>query len=351
MTNEEAAAAAAYTCWLDALPLDLIDAHIAGGHVWNVYHLAFAYRSYADYCRRRYADANGALSLDDVTRRFAMFAPCIAARRMRRGTDVFNDQALSVVTMPTDHPRLNSFNNVVKTSASIAWFTIPIQRLLSFNDATRDRAAARLSDVLSDDAFHVVVLHSFDDRLALVCVGEGEAMWCRYGVLHRDGDRPARIVMTPRSRVTRERIVQSLWIRAGIVHRDHDKPAAVITCRRRSGGADRTPPPPQNAVTLGVPIECLWYKWGEAHRDDINDLPAAVYHDCARYDIPSARHWYKHGVMYRSNNKPSVELFDDSGRKRIDDDPSRPNGVYCSTPLVGNTTPWLRWFLAQRLSR
>ncbi len=109
--------------------------------------------------------------------------------------------------------------------------------------------------------------------------------WYQHGLLHRDGDKPARV--KPGNR--------KVWYQHGKIHRDGDKPA-VKTCNRKewrvNGLLHRDNDLPA-IVWIGRSSE--WYQHGERHRE--NDLPAIA--------DKSNQEWYYRGKPHRAGGKPA----------------------------------------------
>ena len=60
------------------------------------------------------------------------------------------------------------------------------------------------------------VLHSYDDKPAIVIPNWSWGVWCKDGKIHRDNDRPAH-----------EGNNYQIWYRNGKIHRDGDLPANI----------------------------------------------------------------------------------------------------------------------------
>lgn len=85
---------------------------------------------------------------------------------------------------------------------------------------------------------------------------EGLTVWCRFGRIHRDGDKPAVEYWDGKK----------IWYKDGHVHRDGDKPAI------ESRGY------------------IAWYYYGCLHRP--NNKPAVI------YPLWGRREWYSYGQLY-----------------------------------------------------
>jgi hypothetical protein len=114
-------------------------------------------------------------------------------------------------------------------------------------------------------------------------------LWCKNGLHHRDGDRPAWIN-------THDDLI---WWQNGERHRDGDKPAFI--------GADSS---------------LRWYQNGWLHRD--GDRPAVIYAD-------GSLAWWKNGLRHRTSG-PAVIKSDGDLEWQI-------NG----TDITREVREWLAW--------
>ena len=106
--------------------------------------------------------------------------------------------------------------------------------------------------------------HSFDDQPAVV-YGEQIKMWYKYGLKHRDGDKPAHFSATIK------------YYKNGHKHRDGDLPAVICP-----------------------DMSMHWYRNGTRHRD--GDQPAIVYTSGVKY-------WYWNGFKHRVGGPAITGIF------------------------------------------
>lgn len=111
-------------------------------------------------------------------------------------------------------------------------------------------------------------LHSIDDQPAII-YDNGDRMWFKHGVKHRDNDKPAEELSS-----------YDAWWQNGEMHRDGDKPA----------------------VDSGD--EKIWYKHGLVHRD--HDLPAVTR---TTFNGSVIKEWYKNGKKHRDSNRPARIVY------------------------------------------
>ena len=285
-------------CWLDALPLDLIDREVARRHPSIPFYLAFAYRRFALYCRERYRLPRDPLSW------FARL-PLDASRSLMRCTSEPWCAVNYAVYLPDDHPRLK--RNVQIRADDL----IEDDPSITIREHYHEESIRDTLEVAPRYDGATCVLHSWwDDDLDshLVCDDDGQAppppvdlvavqqnqydvltmllygcgnakpglvVWYRYGACHRNGDRPSLV----------DRQGMQLWHNNGALHRDNDLPALVRVCR-------------QDTYYI---IETRWYRNGMFDRD--NDLPA-----CIEYAPPYTTwllQWYKNGKLHRDADQPA----------------------------------------------
>ena len=291
-------------CWLDALPLDLIDREVARRHPSIPFYLAFAYRRFARYCRERYRLPRDPLSW--FARVPFDYGP------LSTGATTTSTPWCVVnygIYLPDDHPRLR---RIVEITQIINRFAYRDDTYYFWANTYNDvRYAAKMIALMPRYDGTTCVLHSWwDDDLDshrrhgmppvdVVAVeqnqydaltmrlynggaaaenqnvdacGDASVVWYRYGVRHRDGDRPAVINYNG----TRA------WHRNGVFHRDADLPALVI-------------------IGTGV-IDMHWYRNGVEHRDD--DRPSHITAD-RQGTIMTTLEWRQNGNFHRDGDQPS----------------------------------------------
>jgi hypothetical protein len=96
--------------------------------------------------------------------------------------------------------------------------------------------------------------------------------WSLNGLIHRDGDLPAEILLN----VYRE-IEDATWYKHGVIHRNGDKPAVI------------------------KPDLCFWYKAGKIHRD--GDKPAII---SKGEFMGGTKWWIKNNALFREGGKPTI---------------------------------------------
>ena len=330
-------------CWLDALPLELIDHEVARRHPSIPFYLVFAYPRFARYCRQRYRLPRDPLSW------FARVPPTV---------EPIHSAPWCVVNyaiyLPDDHPRLKRVAEItaianrllgdrgvsyavwesgkddVRYAATMIAMVPPRYDggitcvLHSWWDDDLD--LRHRDDALSPSADVVAVEQNQYDALTMRMYNAGDAnhqndadvwgdamvVWYRYGVRHRDGDRPAVI----KSIGTREwyrngaphrddadlpalvsilthviTVIEMVWCRNGVEHRDDDRPSR-ITAR---GHVTTTTTTPMTTTRLE------WRQCGKLHRD--GDQPSCVSTVHNRRDFTIA--FYRHGKRHRDNNRAS----------------------------------------------
>jgi len=112
------------------------------------------------------------------------------------------------------------------------------------------------------------LLHSKDDQPAITYFNSSEKCWYKYGLLHRNGDKPAVISENQ----------YKYWYKDGELHRDGDKPASITP-----NGYKR------------------WYQKGKLHRD--GDKPAIIWSNDTEWHM---KQWYKYGLLHREGGEPAV---------------------------------------------
>ena len=122
---------------------------------------------------------------------------------------------------------------------------------------------------------------------------DGDEFWYKDNVRHRDGDKPAVIMISPTDGVR-----YSYWYRNGKVHRDGDKPAITASNGTmewyRDGKIHRDGDLPAIVQADGSEF---WYKSDRLHRD--NDLPAIIRSD-------GTQEWFRNGLRHRDGGKPAI---------------------------------------------
>ena len=303
-------------CWLDALPLELIDREVARRHPSIPFYLAFAYGRFARYCRERYRLPRDPLSWFAHVPRgnnslYAGASPWCAVNY--------------AIYLPDDHPRLKSgagasdktlaahANDDVVYAISMGLLRTPIKDTLesvprydgttcvlhSWWDDDLDRGGgggavtAPPVDIVAVqqnqyDVLTVLLYHHqhHNSGHQNVLYDEATIVWYRYGVYHRDGDRPAVV----KSSGTRS------WHRNGALHRGDDLPASVATLSFN--------------VTV---IQMRWYRNGVWHRD--GDRPALI--GAREYNKTTWVQWRKQGKLHRDGDKPA-HVYSSSSRHVFD---------------------------------
>jgi hypothetical protein len=145
-----------------------------------------------------------------------------------------------------------------------------LSKYMNSNKAARDELEYKFTTKVESKYKTKYILpngkpHSNYDQPGIVNQN-GLKIWYRYGLCHRDDDKPG--VTHPE--------YQS-WYSYGCLHRDGDMPAVIYSSGNRS-----------------------WYKNGYLHRD--NDLPASI--------INNSKHWYVNGIRHRDNDLPAIEYGD-----------------------------------------
>ena len=280
-------------CWLDALPLEVIDAEVARRHPSIPFYLAFAYPRFARYCRQHYRLPRDPLSwFAQVPRGTNALPPYFAAPWCAVNYAIY---------LPDDHPRLKSGGAGARDKTVDAYGADDVVYAIRMG-LRRTPIKDTLESVPRYDGT-TCVLHSWwDDDLDgggggndIVAVQQNQydaltvrllyhqnvlhheatVAWYRYGVYHRDGDRPAVITRNG----TRS------WHRNGALHRGDDLPASVATLS-----------PDHGAV-----IQIKWYRNGVHHRD--GDRPALI--TAHKYDKTTWVQWAIDGKPHRDDDKPA----------------------------------------------
>ena len=185
-------------CLLDALPMDVIDAEIASRHPWIVYHLAMAYKRYADHCRRVYA-----VLPDDAIRRWRVIGTANITCAL--SSSVFNDVAVNCVALPSDHPRLRQFLRDNKEKKKL-----------------KHRCG------YDNDELVAIAAHCFAGDGPSTMVNAGFVWRHRYGELHNGPyDVPA-VQQDIACQLCAARVCRREWYRGGKRHRDDNLPAIVL---------------------------------------------------------------------------------------------------------------------------
>ncbi len=117
------------------------------------------------------------------------------------------------------------------------------------------------------------LLHRDEDKPSFICqfIDSNIIQWAWHQkeILHRENDQPARVMLNSKG------IYEYSWYKNGRLHRDGDKPAYIFKNEHH--------------------IEFTWFKHGARHRD--NDKPASIYEGS---DISEHR-WYKNDELHRDN--------------------------------------------------
>jgi len=140
---------------------------------------------------------------------------------------------------------------------------------------------------------------------------DGTLEWYKNGVLHRDADLPAVILLDGtrkwyvRGKISRLNALPAVlksngkqtWYHDNVKHRDGDLPAVISAEKEvwyQHGSIHRGGDLPAIVYTTG---DKAWYKRGNLHRD--GDMPAYItqYGDCK---------WYKHSMLHRDGGLPAI---------------------------------------------
>ena len=309
-------------CWLDALPLELIDREVARRHPSIPFYLAFAYPRFARYCRERYRLPRDPLSW------FAR-VPLDANPLYLAPWCVVN----YAIYLPDDHPRLKRIAEIDDLAelhthddevsalnvASVPCYDGATSVLHSWWDDDLDEqqqqrhhcrttgAPPPPTDIVAveQNQYDALTMRLYCD-VAPSC--EATVVWYRYGVCHRDGDRPALV----------KRSGSRSWYKNGVLHRDDDLPAVVFV-----------------SSLHGVGIQMRWYLNGVWHRD--GDRPALI--GAHQYGKTTLVQWAVDGKLHRDDNKPAevctfdrdtfiVNFYRNGARHRDGDHPAIITNMY-----------------------
>ena len=296
----------ALQCWLDALPVELIDHEVARRHPSIPFYLAFAYPRFARYCRERYRLPRDPLS---------WFARVPTTKHNSSLYDATWCTVNHAIYLPDDHPRLKRIAEITNLGASKgmweiaaiadyhvryaramigllprydgatpvlhSWWDDDLDQQRQWNDGGGGGGGG--DDVSSSHGVDVVAVQQNQyDALTMLLHRGGYAfspivIWYRYGVCHRDGDRPASV----------RRDGHREWHRNGVLHRDGDL-AALVSHGYRGGG--------------GGGVSMHWYRNGTQHRD--GDRPSLVASG-SDANTTAWMQWHKDGKLHRDGDKPA----------------------------------------------